>query len=49
MRVGHVINFMITEIHAARCNFMKFRLPNMRSIFIDQSDTHIFVSSVRLT
>ena len=47
--VGHVINFMVTKIHAARCNFMELRFPNMSPVFINQSDADIFVPAISLT
>jgi hypothetical protein len=46
MGLGHVIDFVVAQVHAARGDFMQLGLPNVCAVFIDQGDKCALVSAI---
>jgi hypothetical protein len=49
MGLGHVIHFVVAQVHAARCDFMQLGLPNVCAVFIDQGDNCTLVSAIGMS
>jgi hypothetical protein len=46
MGLGHVIDLMVAQVHAACGNFMQFGLPNVGPIFVDQGDLRASTATI---
>jgi hypothetical protein len=49
MGLGHVIHFVVAQVHAARGDFMQLGLPNVCAVFIDQGDNCTLVSAIGMS
>jgi hypothetical protein len=49
MGLGHVIDFVVAQVHAARGDFMQLGLPNVCAVFIDQGDNCTLVSAIGMS
>jgi hypothetical protein len=49
MGLGHVIHFVVAQVHAARGDLMQFGFPNVRAVFVDQGDQRTLLSAIGLS
>jgi hypothetical protein len=49
MGLGHVIDFVVAQIHAARGDFMQLGFPNVCAVFIDQGDNCTLASAIGMS